>query len=613
MKSTTLLALFVMGTTYAQTTNDSIQQLDDIIIQSNRLQIPVNQHSRNVQVITAAEIEKLPATTLSEILSYADGVDIKQRGGFGMQADISIDGGSFEQTLILVNGVKIIDHQTAHNTLNLPIPVEAIERIEVLRGPAARIYGVNALTGAVNIVTKKPAENQIFAHVFGGSNFRNNQEINDELYNNRGVQFGITSAQEKLGQQLYASHESGSGYHYNTAFHNNKLLYLGDYTVDANNRIEAQIGWVRSSFGANGFYAAPGDKESEEIVSTTMAAIKSTHKLNDQLTLIPQIAYRYNYDDYRYIRQDISIGRSQHYSNGLNAEVNANYALEQSEIAAGAEVRYEQINSNNLGEHERNNYGFYAEYKNYSMRSLLFTLGAYVNYNTVFGWQAFPGIDVNWALSTNSKITFSAGSGQRIPSFNDLYLNQTGNIGNINVESEKAYQLEAGYQYDGNNWQLKTHVFHRNINDFIDWTRWSETEPFQSNNVGKLQTIGGNLVFRYTVKNWRFNLSYTYLDADMNLDEAILSKYRVRSFRHQLINTIHFTHQNWSATLANRFNERVGYKDYLLTDFRLSYQHNKWMVYTDLQNIFDTKYNEAGALPMPGRWITLGVKTTVNW
>ena len=99
----------------------------------------------------------------------------------------------------------------------------------------------------------------------------------------------------------------------------------------------------------------------------------------------------------------------------------------------------------------------------------------------------------------------------------------------------------------------------------------------------------------------------------MNLDEAILSKYRVRSFRHQLINTIHFTHQNWSATLANRFNERVGYKDYLLTDFRLSYQHNKWMVYTDLQNIFDTKYNEAGALPMPGRWITLGVKTTVNW
>lgn len=613
MKPTTIFTMFMVGCVYAQSPNDSIQQLDEIIIQSNRLQIPVSQQNRNVQIITSEDIEKLPVQTLSEILYYADGVDIRQRGGFGTQADISIDGGSFEQTLVLLNGVKVIDHQTAHNSLNLPVPVEAIERIEILRGPAARIYGVNALTGAVNIVTKKADSNQVFAHVFGGSNFKKDEENDSGMYNNRGVQFGLTLSKSKFNQQLYGSHESGSGYQYNTAFHNNRLLYLGDYTINENNQIEAQVGWVRSSFGANGFYAAPGDREAKEIVSTTMAAIKSTHQLSDRLRLIPQIGYRYNYDDYRYIRQNISTARSQHYTNAVNAEVNANYAMNEGEIGVGTEMRYEQINSNNLGKHERNNYGLYAEYKNYSIQNLIFTVGTYVNYNTVFGWQIFPGIDASLSVTEKDKITFSAGSGQRIPSFNDLYLNQTGNIGNEFVESERAYQFEGGYQHIDDSWTLKANVFHRNIYDFIDWTRVDETEPFQSNNVGKLQTFGGNLAFGYDWKNWNFKLTYTYLNAEMNLDEDILSKYRVRSFRHQIINTINYTHKSWSVSLANRFNERVGYQDYFLTDFRLSYQYKNWVYYADMQNIFDTKYNEAGALPMPGRWVTIGIKTNLNW
>src|SRR5690606_23349873 len=223
MKPTTIFTMFMVGCVYAQSPNDSIQQLDEIIIQSNRLQIPVSQQNRNVQIITSEDIEKLPVQTLSEILYYADGVDIRQRGGFGTQADISIDGGSFEQTLVLLNGVKIIDHQTAHNSLNLPVPAEAIERIEILRGPAARIYG--------------------------GSNFKKDKENDSGMYNNRGVQFGLTLSKNKFNQQLYGSHESGSGYQYNTAFHNNRLLYLGDYIINENNQIEAQVGWVRSSFG----------------------------------------------------------------------------------------------------------------------------------------------------------------------------------------------------------------------------------------------------------------------------------------------------------------------------------------------------------------------------
>src|SRR5690606_2276822 len=109
MKPTTIFTMFMVGCVYAQSPNASIQQLDAIIIQRNRLQIPVAQQHRYVQLTTSADIETLPVQTHSEILYYADGVDIRQRGGFGTQAHISIDGGSFEQTLVLLNGVKIID------------------------------------------------------------------------------------------------------------------------------------------------------------------------------------------------------------------------------------------------------------------------------------------------------------------------------------------------------------------------------------------------------------------------------------------------------------------------------------------------------------------------
>src|SRR5690554_7430198 len=125
---------------FAQVSTESDEELDEIIIEENRLQIPFHKSTRNVQVLTKEDIQKLPVSSLNEVLSYVGGVDIRQRGPFGSQADISIDGGSFEQTMILWNGVKMGDAQTAHHSMNLPIPLEAIERIEVLKGPAARIY-----------------------------------------------------------------------------------------------------------------------------------------------------------------------------------------------------------------------------------------------------------------------------------------------------------------------------------------------------------------------------------------------------------------------------------------------------------------------------------------
>lgn len=599
----------LLGSTLSVNAQIETDSLQEIIIQSNRLQIPVSEQNRNITVVSKEEIRELPARSINEVLAYVSGVDVRQRGPFGTQTDISLDGGSFEQTIILLNGIKLLDHQTAHNTMNLPIPVEAIERIEILRGPAARIYGINSLTGAINIVTKAPKENTVFAHAFIGSNFKKDEEQGSEYYNGRGVQLGGSYAKNKHGHLFYGSHESGTGYQYNTAYHNNRLFYQGEVKPNEYNKIEAMAGWVRSSFGANGFYAAPGDVESEEIVQTTLLALRSHHQLNDRLALSPQIGYRYNYDDYRYFRHDLSRARSQHYTNSLTGEISGNYRTDIGSIGFGTEARYEQIHSSNIGDHERENYGIFAEFRTKEIPNTDLTVGAYANYNSSYGWQFFPGLDFSYLITDGFKFVFNTGTSQRIPSFTDLYLDQRpGNIGNQNLLDEKGFQIEGGFKYNKEKWETKAVVFHRNIRDFIDWVRESADVPWQANNVGRVKTFGANAGVNYTHQKWKGGLNYTYLNPKLQSMEGVMSKYSIESLRHQIVNTIQYKSNNFTMLLANRYIERISYTDYFLMDFRVSYQHRQLNYYIDLQNILDKTYIEAGAVPMPGRWFTLGVR-----
>ena len=252
MKKFTVVLFFAAQSIFAQNVTDTIA-IGEVSILDNRLNTPLSKENRNIYVLDKAEINKLPARSLQDVLQYAAGVDLRQRGPFGTQADISMDGGSFEQTLILLNGVKIMDHQTAHNALNLPIPLEAIDRIEVVRGPAARMYGNNSLTGVINIVTRQPKKTGLYANTYFGTNFEKDSEDTGDTFTNRGVQFGANLAKEKHQHQLYASHDWGNGYRYNTAYENNKIYYQGNFQFDNNNSLIASYGYVKNGFGANVF------------------------------------------------------------------------------------------------------------------------------------------------------------------------------------------------------------------------------------------------------------------------------------------------------------------------------------------------------------------------
>ncbi|RZK39427.1 MAG: TonB-dependent receptor [Pedobacter sp.] len=612
------LALLMLSSTslLAQVKRDTVITIDEVVINEIRFNTAISKQNRNVYIIDKETIAKLPARTFQEILQYANGIDLRQRGAFGGQADVSIDGGSFEQTVVLLNGTKIIDMQTAHNMLNLPIPVEAIERIEVVRGPAARIYGINSLTGAINIVTAKPTQSGFLISSHMGSNFEKNVEGSGKIFNGGGVQLGGILSAAKHQHSIFASHDKGNGYRFNTGFENNKLLYQGRFQIDTLNEVDALFGLVNSGFGANGFYAAPGDRNSDEVVRTRLASMQSRHKLTDRFTLMSRLSYRYNFDDYRYLgHRNLNVGRSEHFTNSFAGELNASYKIGIGEIGIGAELRREDIESSNIGEHRRQNFGFYAQYRTYLTERLNVNLGTYVNYNSDFSWQVYPGLDASYEITNELKSVANIGTSQRIPSFTDLYLNQRpGNIGNPNLNPENALQAELGLKLTKKNFNINANYFYRHIDQFIDWTRLLVSEPWQSNNIGNLQTRGLNIRSNYNFaisKDSRFdlNLAYSYLDSEFkDIESQLAFKYLISSLKHQVTNTINYQYNNFSALLATRFNQRMSGPSYWINDVRVSQSINKITIFLDAQNIFNTTYFEIGAIPLPSRWMSLGIK-----
>lgn len=611
-----LTLIFSTATSVAQTKKDSAVGIDEVIINENQFSTPISKQNRNVYVIDSKAIEKLPGRTIQEILQYANGVDLRQRGPSGSQGDISIDGGSFEQTVVLLNGTKIIDSQTAHNMLNLPIPVELIERIEIIRGPAARIYGINSLTGAINIVTKKATDSGFLVNTYVGSNFEKDNEDTGDTFQNRGIQLGGALNKDKHQHSLFFSHDKSNGYRFNTGFENNKIFYQGNVQVSSSDEISASFGYVNNGFGANGFYAAPGDKNSSEVVQTTVASIQSKHQLNENWKLIPRISYRYNYDDYRYFGiSNLNSGRSQHYSNSVATELNTTYKMRKGELGFGAEFRNEDINSSNIGEHDRENMGIYVQYRTDFFEKLSVNIGTYLNYNSDYKWQMYPGLDASYKINETFKIVGNIGTSQRIPSFTDLYLDQRpGNIGNPELNPENAFQGELGIKYNRKTFTLSANYFYRRINNFIDWIRIVNTEPWQSNNYGNLITNGINFRSNYSFTigqktRLNSNLAYSYLNSEFKkIQSNIDSKYLISSLKHQITHTIDFQYDKTTLLFATRFNERASGTSYFINDFRVSHSVKKATIYLDAQNIFNTKYFEVGAISLPSKWYSLGIK-----
>ena len=187
--------------------------LDEVVVSSPRIELLENQQSRSVTTLTAKQIEESGASTLIDILSDVAGIEIRSRGAQDVQSDIYIRGGGFDQVLLLIDGIKVDNPQTGHHTLNAIIPIELIDRVEILKGAAGRIYGQNAFTGAINIVTKRTTSERLKATVSLGS------------FDYKKAALFISDQRESSNHTLHLEAISSDGYRYNTDYKNQNYFW----------------------------------------------------------------------------------------------------------------------------------------------------------------------------------------------------------------------------------------------------------------------------------------------------------------------------------------------------------------------------------------------------
>lgn len=583
----------------AQNANDSTQQLEGIEISAARIQTPFSQSARSISILTQREIQELPVQNVAEVLNFIPGIDIRQRGPQGVQADVGIRGGSFDQTLVLINGVRMSDPQTGHHMLNLVVQPEQIERIEVLKGPGTRIYGPNAFAGAINIITKPGEKKGVSGTLSGGQH---------GLYHtNLAVHLPIGAWQQTLAVGLTGS----EGYRYNTDFRMRNVFYDGAMQ-QGNNRFYAMAGLNQRVFGANGFYASESFTEQYEETQTLFGAAgwkKSVGAWRSDL----RAYFRQHKDDYFFIRANPSVFHNDHQTRVGGVEWNASAAGTLGTAGFGAEYRVENISSSNLGNHQRHIAGAYADYRLKGAKWQL-TPGLYLNGISDYGWRLYPGVDLAVFPAKGLNVFGSLAQSFRIPTYTDLYYIGPSNIGNPALQPEQAWTYELGARYFYKHWLVNAAFFARNASRIIEWVRPDASTPWQANNFIALVTQGVEAEVQYApAKGWirMLKFGYTYIDAGFNILQGFESRYILENLRHQYVATLALQlPYQFKASLGLRVFERMNKAEtFGVCDIQLERPiHKNGSLFLQTTNLFNTPYREIGTVPMPGRWIRGGLR-----
>lgn len=627
----------------SNTTSD--YYLDEIeLVEPEALQV-FEVPSRVISVISSRELQSAPIETVQDILNNISQLDLRQRGNNDVQSDISIRGGTFDQVLIMLNGINITNPQTGHHNLDLPISFDQIERVEVLNGAGSLSFGANAYSGVINIITKSSTENQANVKAVLGSY---------GLYN-VGVSTNFVGAKDR--HFIAINNNQSSGYTDNTDFKRTTAYYNGKYLLDES-YFQWQMSIADKEFGAQSFYTAKFPNQFEATKSA-LASLKFASFGNVSTT--SNIYWKLHSDRFELFRNNEDAPswykhHNYHLTNVAGGNTKINFASFLGKTSLGLDLRYEQIKSNVLGEPTGkeipawyNQNGYYDKEasrlntsvsleQSYKYKGFSTIVALMVNNNSAYADKInfYPGVDINYQFTDGFSAKASFNKTLRLPTFTDLYYAGPANIGNPDLIPEEAINFDFGINLTYGILDLNLTSFNSFGNNTIDWVRSSDTEKWQPMNLTNTETYGFDASTKFRLgelnnNNFFINsivIQYTYIDKitdSGNLSSAYVNDYLKHKF---VFGANHTIYRNFSANWKLRYQQRNGnymflnesgndiptpYGDYTLLDARVNWKSKGFMIFADVKNIFNTQYIDYGNVLQPGRWFSLGVKKDINF
>lgn len=614
------------------TTTAREMMLEEVSVTGSRAPLTKSQAAKMVTVLDRRDIAQAPVQSINDLLKYAVGVDVRQRGPIGAQTDISIRGGTSEQIILLLNGINICDPQTGHNAMDLPIDLSEIIRIEVLEGPAGRIYGSSSLVGAINIVTRPASESSSDLSLEGGSygyiRFGGRTNMNRGHWNNQ-ISGGYARSDG------YSRSKAGS---LNTDFSGSKAFYQGQY-ADSTILLHWHLGIADKGWGSSTFYASPKWQADDQYEHTTKlyAAIQGETR-QGRLHLMPAIYWNQNRDRYEGYRDHPERMKYNHNrTNVYGVSLSSYFDWAAGRTAFGAELRNEDLKSGNLGEPlnhpdgiytlgiNRTNISGYLEH-NLLLNHLTVSAGLVAVKNT---WSdqhmtVYPGIDLSYRPDSHWTLHASWNTSLRMPSFTEMYYKLQGYKADPHLKPEEMSALEAGLTFSPSHlFTFTSTIWHHRGRNMIDWimdTSKGDEAVWQSVNHTKVNSTGFETSLQWAVSNWHLAISYSYIDQQKEQEPDIVSQYALEYLRHKLVATAHVPlWRQLTLGLSFRWQDRVGqytdfdghvqdYQPYALVDARLNWHQPSWNIYLEANNLFNTDYVDFGHVEEPGRWLIVGAK-----
>ena len=605
MKTLSCLAslLLCAAPVRSQQTQPSPVAPQSISVTATAEPLPLAESDRSVNVLSPRD-QPLLVNSAVDLLRLDPSLNLQSRAGNGVQADLSIRGTTFEQSLILLNGLRINDPETGHLNLDIPIPLDAITRVDILHGSGSTFYGSDAIGGAVNLLTESPAPGlTLVASAGGGSYYSIEQHLR------------ASYTQGHFAEQLTGSRDTSDGFIPDRNYSSNALasetwLTLKPGTTDI------LLAASDRPYGANLFY---GPYDSWERTKGWFASIQQ--QLGQQTAA--SFGYRRHSDLFVLFADQPSVYENNHitasYEGALRRVENlgANTTL-----SYGLETDGDSIHSNSLGEHARNQGAGYANISLRALRRFSLSLGARDEVLSGGGNVFSPSVAAAYTLSHSTRLRAAAGHGFRLPTYVDLYYSDPTTIGNPNLKPESSWSYEAGLDWTPANgrFTLTATGFRLQQKDTIDYSKLALAtpvltfaEPYQAVNIQDLNITGAESTLRFRLSGTQqFQFSYTAAHT-ASPPPNLISEY---AFNYAAQNAVFvwigrlpgaIGHQITAQTKVDVV-QKTTQTAYPLWDISVERNIGCLRPYARLLNLSNTGYQEIPQVPMQGRTLIAGME-----
>jgi vitamin B12 transporter len=617
------ISLFCLG--------QDVINLDPLSVTNSRTQQKISETGRSITVIDGKLINQMPVNSLDDVLRYVSSVEIQQRGPAGSQADIVIRGGTFQQVLVLMDGIKLNDPITGHFSAYMPIVASQIDRIEILKGPAAAAYGSEAVGGVINIISKT------FAAFTKEKKTKGNAAVSAGEYGFFSANAGFQKTNEKINYSVAAQTTNASGQLLRGSnrgyFHNNILSANAAMALNKHWKLLAHSSYDSRDFAAQNFYTTFVSDTATEKVNTWWNHLKLKHSTSSSTDEI-DIAYKKTSDNYLYNPRSIANDNKSgllflQYVHTKNVSKKLFYN-------AGLMAEEKIIRSNDRGNHTNTNIAGFGSFI-YTLKKITFNPGLRMVYDKNYGVELLPQANIAYRSGILA-LRANAGRSIRSADFTERYNNYnkavvgSGNIGNPDLQTENSWSYETGADIILKHFKFSAAWFYRNQDDVIDWVRTPYASmPRKENllptgtyalakNIKEVNTSGLELEINYRRQFSKANQLYVNASATFfrsTSPDSIPSFYIISHAKTLLQQTIVYTHNNWSVGLTSIYKERnpgeaPGIKafisrDYWLVNAKASYRFKMLDAFVSVNNIGNISYSDLLGSKMPQSWTTAGL------